>query len=99
MKSNIKRTGLLRVANSYVRQLDQSSKLREIATRRNYPAMLKTLYEKVTAESTFWNNKQTAHREKLLDLKKDLIFIETQKALQIVDKDRVNLLLIKYGLK
>jgi len=90
-----KQEGLNRTANKLVKQLDQFEKLKEIANRKNYPYKVKMLHSKIQEEHDLWARKQSS--AKLLDLKKDLKFIESQLDSSTLDKERVDLLVKKYG--
>ena len=89
--------GLTRIANSYVSRLEQSQKLKEIANRNNYPHKVKLLREKITQEYNFWSQKKNSSEKKLVDLKKDLIFIDSQTNTVDYRKERIDLLMSKYG--
>jgi hypothetical protein len=93
----IKQLGLTRIANSYVNRLDQAQKLKEIANRNNYPYKVKTLHEKISEQYDFWNRKQNPDKQKLADIDRDLIFIESQINVSVFNKERIDLLMSKYG--
>lgn len=95
----MQRLGLTRTANSYVNRLDQAQKLRDIANRNNYPYKVKVLCEKINSEYDFWNQKENPSSEKLADLDRDLIFIESQINVSSFNKERIDLLMSKYGCK
>lgn len=97
MSKSIKHLGLTRIANSYVARLEQSQKLKEIANRNNYPHKVKLLREKITQEYDFWSQKKNSSEKKLVDLKKDLIFIDSQTNTSDYNKERIDLLMSKYG--
>ncbi len=97
MNKLIKQLGLTRIANSYVNRLDQAQKLKDIANRNNYPHKVKTLHQKICEQYDFWNQKQDPPKEKLLDIDRDLIFIESQINLSDFNKERIDLLMSKYG--
>lgn len=97
MTNLLKRLGLTRTANSYVNRLEQAQKLKEIANRKNYPHKVKLLYEKISNEYDFWNQKENPSEEKLVDLDKDLIFIESQINVHEFNKEKIDLLMSKYG--
>lgn len=96
MTKSIKPLGLNKIANSYVNRLDQFEKLKEIANRKNYPYKVKLLTEKIQNEFNFWIKKK--HSNKLVDLEKDLNFIQSQ-VKEATNKSRIDLLMEKYGLK
>lgn len=98
MSRAIKHLGLTRAANSYVNRLDQSQKLREIANRNNYPYKVKLLLEKISQQYSFWNQKANPAEQKLEDIKRDLIFIESQINASELNKERIDLLTSKYGI-
>lgn len=97
MNKLIKHLGLTRMANGYVNRLEQAQKLKEIANRKNYPHKVKLLYEKISTEYDFWNQKENSSEQKLDDLNRDLIFIESQINISEFNKDRIDLLMTKYG--
>lgn len=96
MKKSISELGFSKIANSYVGRMDQMEKLKELANRRNYPYKIKELIARITEEYNFWSKKN--HSNKFADLKKDLTFIQTQTE-STLNKERINLLMEKYGLK
>lgn len=89
----------MQVANTYLRQLDQSQKLKELYNRKNYTVKIKSLHEKINAEYNFWLLKEQRFEKKLEDLKKDLNFIISQVNASNPDKSRIDQLFDKYGLK
>jgi len=93
----LKQLGLSKVANSYVNRLEQAQKLREIANRKNYPHKVKLLYEKISDEYDFWNQKENPSEQKLVDIDRDLTFIESQINVSEFNKERIDLLMSKYG--
>jgi hypothetical protein len=93
----IKHLGLTRIANSYINHLNQAQKLKEIANRNNYPCKVKLLHEKVSKEYDFWNQKQNPDKQKLADLEKDAIFIESQINISEFNREKIDLLMSKYG--
>lgn len=97
MSKSVNRLGLTRVANSYVHRLEQIEKLKEIANRKNYPHKVKVLHKRIEEEYSFWKQKQNPPIEKLLDLEKDLTFIETQINISELKKEKIDLLMSKYG--
>ncbi len=97
MNKLIKQLGLTRIANGYVNRLDQAQKLKEIANRNSYPYKVKTLHEKISEQYDFWHQKQDPPKEKLLDIDRDLIFIESQINVSVFNKERIDLLMSKYG--
>ncbi len=97
MNKLLKHLGLSRIANSYVDRLDQSERLKKIANRNNYPYKVKLLHEKISQEFKFWNQKKNSFEKKLADLDKDLIFIESQINISDFNKERIDLLMSKYG--
>lgn len=97
MTKLLKQLGLSKVANSYVNRLDQAKKLREIANRSNYTYKVKVLWERVSSEYDFWNQKENPSEQKLADVDRDLIFIESQINQSEFNKERIDLLMSKYG--
>ena len=96
MKKSISQLGLFKIANTQVNRLEQFDKLKEIANRNNYPDKIKQLTAKIQEEYDFWNLKNPS--QKLEDITKDLIFIKSIRE-PILDKERINELTEKYGLK
>ena len=96
MKKYIKNLGFLKTANTQVNRLEQFDKLKEIGNRNNYPYKIKQLTAKVQEEYNFWNIKNPSR--KLEDITRDLIFIKSIRE-PILDKERINELIEKYGLK
>lgn len=97
MSKSIKHLGLTRLANSYVNSLDKFQKLKEVANRNNYPYKVKLLHERINKEFNFWDQKENSSEKKLEDIKKDLIFIESQINMSDFNKERIDLLMSKYG--
>jgi hypothetical protein len=96
MKKSISQLGFSKIANTQVNRLEQFDKLKEIANRNNYPHKVKQLTAKIQEEYDFWNLKSPSR--KLEDIIKDLIFIKSIRE-PILDKERINELIEKYGLK
>lgn len=96
MKKSISQLGFSKIANTQVNRLEQFDKLKEIANRNNYPYKVKLLTEKIQNEFNFWVKKN--HSNRLADLEKDLIFIKSIIE-PTLSKDRINVLMEKYGLK
>jgi hypothetical protein len=96
MKKSISQSGFSKIANTQVNRLEQFDKLKEIANRNNYPYKVKLLTEKIQNEFNFWVKKN--HSNRLADLEKDLIFIKSIIE-PTLSKDRINVLMEKYGLK
>jgi hypothetical protein len=96
MKKSISQLGFSRIANTQVNRLEQFDKLKEIVNRNNYPHKVKLLTERIQNEFNFWNLKNPSR--KLEDITKDLIFIKSIRE-PILDKERINELVEKYGLK
>lgn len=95
MKSSIKHLGISKTADRLVGRLEQFEKLKEIANRKNYPYKIKLLRKKIEEEYTFWKEKN--HKERLIDLEKDLTFICSQEQDSSLNKERIDLLMEKYG--
>ena len=96
MKKSISQLGFLKIANTQVNRLEQFDKLKEIANRNNYPHKIKQLSAKIQEEYNFWNLKNPS--QKLEDITKDLIFIKSQTK-DSFNKERIDVLIEKYGLK
>ena len=96
MKKSISQIGFSKIANTQVSRLEQFDKLKEIANRNNYPHKVKQLTAKVQEEYDFWSLKNPSR--KLEDITRDLIFIKSIRE-PIIDKERINELIEKYGLK
>ena len=96
MIKSIRSLGFSKVANGYVDRLDQMEKLKEIANQSNYSYKVKQLTAKIQEEYDFWTLKNPSR--KLEDITKDLIFIKSIRE-PILDKERINELIEKYGLK
>lgn len=96
MKKSISQLGFSKIANTQVSRLEQFDKLKEIANRNNYPHKVKQLTARIQEEYDFWNLKESSR--KLEDLTKDLIFIKSIKE-PTSNKERIDILIEKYGLK
>ena len=96
MKNSISKLGFSKIANTQVNRLEQFDKLKEIANRNNYPHKVKQLQAKIQEEYDFWNLKNPSR--KLDDITKDLIFIKSIKE-PTLNKERIDILIEKYGLK
>ena len=96
MKKSFKQFGLAKITNKFVDRLDQMEKLKEIANQSNYSYKVKQLTAKIQEEYDFWTLKNPSR--KLEDITKDLIFIKSIRE-PILDKERINELIEKYGLK
>lgn len=81
-------------------RLDQFNKLREIANKKNYPYKINQIHAKVLEEYKFWTRKEsiTGPIHKLADLKKDLLFIESQLNNPNLNKERIDILAEKYSI-
>lgn len=93
---HLKQLGLSKITNKLVGNLEQLNKLKEIANRKNYPYRVKQLHSRIQEEYDLWNKKEPS--QKLLDLKKDLTFIQSQLNESVLNKDRIDVLIEKYGL-
>lgn len=93
-------SSLNRAGDKLFSRLDQFSKLREIANKRNYPYKVNQVHKKVLEEYKFWTRKESTSTSvfKLVDLKKDLTFIESQLNTASIDKQRVDILAEKYNI-
>ena len=87
---------LHKIADDLLKQADQFQRLRELGNRKNYPYKVKQLHAKITEEHSFWSKKNPS--EKLLDLKKDLTFIESQLNESNPNKERIDILVEKYNI-
>jgi hypothetical protein len=96
MKKSFKQLGLTKVTDKFVDRLDQMEKLKELANRKNYPHKVKQLQSKIQSEYDFWNAKNPS--QKLEDITKDVIFIQSQIESNL-DRERIDILMEKYGLK
>jgi hypothetical protein len=96
MKKSFSQLGLAKVTNKFVDRLDQMEKLKELANRKNYPYKVKQLQSKIQSEYDFWNTKNPS--QKLEDITKDVIFIQSQIESNL-DRERIDILMEKYGLK
>ncbi len=93
-------TSLDQASTKLLSRLDQFSKLREIANKKNYPYKINQIHAKVLEEYKFWTRKESINTSmvKLADLKKDLIFIESQLNATEPDKKRIDILAEKYSI-
>lgn len=93
-------SSLNRAGDKLLSRLDQFSKLREIANKRNYPYKIDQIHKKVSEEYEFWTRKQFTNTSvfKLVDLKEDLKFIESQLNGNDINKHRVDILAEKYNI-
>lgn len=91
-----KQSGLSKVADKYLSRLEQADKLRALANRNNYSYKVKQLTDKIQKEYNFWSVKDSP--ERLADLTRDLIFIKSQYE-SFQDKEKIDILMQKYGLK
>ena len=96
MKASISKLGFSKIANAQVNRLEQFDKLKEIANRNNYPHKVKQLTAKIQSEYDFWSLKSPSR--KLEDITEDLIFIKSIRE-PILNKERIDVLIEKYGLK
>ena len=87
---------LNRVADKLINDSDRFKRLQELGNRKNYPNKVKRLTAKITEEFDFWSKKNPS--QKLEDIRKDLIFIQSVKE-PTLSKDRIDILMEKYGLK
>jgi len=100
LKSFNKYLGITKTTNKLVGRLEQFDKLKEIANRKNYPFKIKQLKGKIEEEYEFWgrkNNTLNSTQAKLVDLQRDLNFILSQEQECSIDKQRIDLLIEKYG--
>jgi len=92
----IKNKNLNEIADKLISSSEQYQKLREFGNRKNYPHKIKQLQAKIQEEHSFWAKKNPS--QKLLDLSKDLTFIQSIQD-STLHKERIDLLMSKYGLK
>ena len=92
----LKNKNLSRIADDLVERADKFQQLRDIANRKNYPHKIKQLHARISEEFEFWNKKDPS--AKLLDLKKDCIFIESQLTETNLNKVRIDELCTKYNI-
>ena len=93
-------TSLDQATTKLLSRLDQFNRLREIANKKNYPYKVNQIHAKVLEEYKFWTRKEsiTTSTTKLADLRKDLIFIESQLSTQNYNKEKVDILAEKYSI-
>jgi len=93
-------SSLNRAGDKLLSRLDQASKLKEIANRRSYYYKVDQVHKKVSEEYEFWTRKQSISMSvfKLVDLKEDLKFIESQLNGNNINKHRVDILAEKYNI-
>ena len=87
---------LNRVADKLINDSDRFKRLQELGNRKNYPNKVKRLTAKITEEFDFWSKKNPS--QKLEDLKRDATFIQSIEE-PTLSKDRIDILMEKYGLK
>lgn len=90
-------------ASKLLTRLDQFDKLRAIANKKNYYYKVKQIHVKVSEQYEFWIAKSNSKvlvnaTEKLVDLQKDLNFIESQLNNLDLNKERVDILAEKYDI-
>jgi hypothetical protein len=84
------------LADRLINDSEQFKKLQEFGNRKNYPHKVKLLQAKIQEEFDFWSKKEPS--QKLLDIEKDRNFIQSIKE-PTQNKERLDLLMSKYGLK
>lgn len=99
-KKTILSSSLEQATTKLLSRLDQFSKLREIANKKSYPYKVNRIHAKVLEEYKFWTQKQSKEvfTAKLVDLKRDLIFIESQLNTTNLNRERIDLLAEKYSI-
>lgn len=97
--NSFKQSNLSKTTNKLVGRLEQLSKLKEIANRKNYPYKVKLLHAKIKEQYEFWEKKEHSNQAKVSDLKKDLNFITSQLDSTEINVERVVILEEKYGCK
>lgn len=83
-------------ANKLLRDIELRQKLSEIAGRKDYPGKLRRIREKIVDEINLFEKKNPSPR--LEDLRKDLIFVDSQRDKESYDKERIDELLNKYNI-
>lgn len=85
-----------RVADRLVSDVERLSQLKAIANKKNYPLKIKQLNERIADEHDLWSRKNPT--QKLLDLQKDLTFIQSQVDMDNLNKTRIDQLCEKYNI-
>jgi len=85
--------GLNRVADKLINDSDRFKRLQELGNRKNYPSKVKRLSAKIQEEYNLFLKKESS--SKLLDLKRDLDFINTQTNTNF-NKEKIDSLVGKY---
>jgi len=100
LSTTILSSSLGRTGDKLLSRLDQSSKLREIANKKSYPYKVNQVHKKILEEYNFWTSKSLTSTSpfKLADLRKDLMFIESQLDINNLDKSRIDILAEKYNI-
>lgn len=85
-----------RVADRLVSDVERLNQLKAIANKKNYPLKIKQLNERIADEHDLWSRKNPT--QKLLDLQKDLTFIQSQVDMDNLNKTRIDQLCEKYNI-
>lgn len=93
---SIRTSSLTKLTDKLLNDQSKFDQLRAIANRKNYPRKVKLLHARISEEFDFWSKKSPS--QKLLDLKKDRTFIESQVNTENLDKARIDLLTEKYNI-
>ncbi len=84
------------LSNKLLEKDSYFQKLKNLSASKNYPYKLKKIREKLLEELQLWERKNPS--AKLLDLKKDLNFLDTQTDEKNLDKYRIDILSQKYSI-
>ncbi len=95
MKFN-KQDNLEKAATKLLNSRRMFDQLKELGNRNNYPAKVKKLEERIKSEIELWERKGPSAR--LVDLQKDMSFIEKQKGDPFFDKEKIDQLTNKYSI-
>lgn len=84
------------VASGLLRQADKLQQLREFGNRKNYAYKVKQLATKLQEQYDFYSKKNSSSL--FVDVKKDLIFIQSQLNEINFNKEKIDLLVKKYNI-
>ncbi len=93
---SIRTSNLTKLTDKLLNDHSKFDQLRAIANKKNYPHKVKLLHNRIQEEFNFWLKKNPTN--KLDDIKRDLIFIESQVNSENLNKDRIDLLTEKYNI-
>jgi hypothetical protein len=85
-----------KTTNKLLRDLELMQKLSSIAGKKDYPGKLRRIREKLIEEINLFEKKN--HPQRLQDLKKDLIFVDSQRDAETLNKERIDELVTKYNI-